>query len=50
MNNRRFIDAPLWLRCVRTITLKDGSKAQCGRIAKIGLFCTQHARMQEQGK
>lgn len=44
--SRRFIDAPMELRCYQTITLRDGSRAQCGRYAKHpdGL-CTQHHAM-----
>lgn len=41
----RFIDAPYDQRCAWTITLRDGSTAQCGRHKTKGQFCTQHARM-----
>lgn len=44
---RRFIDAPRELRCEWTITLRDGSKAQCGRYRRLGArnLCTQHRKM-----
>ena len=43
--SRRFIDAPYELRCGWTITLRDGSKAQCGRHHTNGRLCTQHEKM-----
>lgn len=43
MKRRRFIDAPQGERCKAGVTLRDGSKAQCGRRKKDGDFCTQHA-------
>ena len=43
--SRRFIDAPADVRCEWTVTLKDGSQAQCGRRRTIGSLCTQHAKM-----
>lgn len=43
---RRFIDAPTEQRCVWTITLRDGSEAQCGRRKTNGDLCTQHAKME----
>jgi len=50
MATRRFIDAPQDQRCKATITLKDKSKAQCGRYKKIGDYCRQHAgRLREGG-
>lgn len=45
---RRFIDAPSELRCEWEITLRDGSKAQCGRRKAVRNLCTQHANMQAQ--
>jgi hypothetical protein len=42
---RRFIDAPREFRCVWTITLRDGSKAQCGRRKAIGQLCMQHEKI-----
>lgn len=44
---RRFIDAPSELRCSWTVTLRDGSEAQCGRYRRLGdpQLCTQHAKM-----
>lgn len=47
MNKRRFIDAPTEERCEATVTLTDGSLAQCGRYRKRGNLCTQHAKMTE---
>lgn len=44
---RQFIDAPTDTRCTATITLKDKSTAQCGRGAKLGGLCKQHAKMAE---
>jgi hypothetical protein len=43
----RFRDAPQIARCTYDIRLRDGSGAQCGRYAKLGSFCTQHARIVE---
>lgn len=43
---RRFVDAPAATRCTATITLKDGSAAQCGRHQKVGTLCTQHSKME----
>ncbi len=45
MNKRRFVDAPQDMRCQWEITLRDGSKAQCGRARKVDQLCTQHAKM-----
>jgi hypothetical protein len=42
---RRFVDAKSSFRCEKTIVLRDGSKAQCGRARVVGLLCTQHAVM-----
>ena len=42
---RRFIDAPDDQRCKSTITLRDGSKAQCGRYGKVSDLCRQHHKM-----
>lgn len=42
---RRFIDAPTEQRCTATTTLRDGSKAQCGRYRKLGCLCRQHAKI-----
>lgn len=42
---RRFIDTPSGMRCQWEVTLKDGSKAQCGRARKVGQLCTQHLKM-----
>lgn len=47
---RKFIDAPLENRCQWDITLKDGSKAQCGRRHVDGRFCRQHAKMAAETK
>lgn len=41
---RRFVDA-ITNRCGWNVTLRDGSKAQCGRAATIADLCTQHAKM-----
>lgn len=43
----RFVDAPQDMRCQWDVTLRDGSKAQCGRRRKIGQLCTQHHKMHE---
>lgn len=43
---RKFFDAPADQRCEWTITLRDGSKAQCGRKKTTGQLCTQHAKME----
>ncbi len=40
---RVFVDAPDHLRCRATVTLKDGSTAQCGRQSKDKGFCHQHS-------
>jgi hypothetical protein len=45
MSRRRFIDATAEERCEWTVTLRDGSKAQCGRKHVNGQLCTQHAKM-----
>jgi len=42
---RMYLDPPAKLRCQATITLRDGSKAQCGRRRKVGGLCTQHDAM-----
>jgi hypothetical protein len=42
---RRFIDATAEERCEWTVTLQDGSKAQCGRRHTDGQLCTQHSKM-----
>ena len=42
---RRFVDATADQRCIWTVTLRDGSSAQCGRRKVEGDLCTQHARM-----
>lgn len=42
---RRFIDASAEERCEWTVTLRDGSTAQCGRRHTDGQLCTQHAKM-----
>jgi hypothetical protein len=44
MNTRTFIDAKQDERCKWDITLRDGSKAQCGRRAvfRPACLCTQH--------
>ena len=42
---RQFIDAPQGSRCTATVSLRDGTTAQCGRHAKVGTLCTQHAKM-----
>lgn len=42
---RRFSDAHEDARCQWTITLKDGSKAQCGRRHVDSTLCKQHAKM-----
>lgn len=47
MSKRAFIDAPSNVRCKWTITLKDGSKAQCGRRQKDGRLCAQHRRIRD---
>lgn len=47
-HKRVFVDAPLDQRCTATITLKDGSAAQCGRYRKIGTLCRQHDGMGQQ--
>ncbi len=39
---RTFTDAPIADRCTATITLSDGSTAQCGRRRYRGVFCWQH--------
>jgi hypothetical protein len=44
---RRFTDAPNDKRCMFDITLRDGSKAQCGRYRKLGCYCRQHAKIQK---
>ena len=44
---RKFHDAPYGERCMATVTLKDGSLAQCGRYRKLGILCLQHHRMGE---
>lgn len=41
----RFVDAFTDQRCQWDVTLRDGSKAQCGRAKKVGQLCTQHAKM-----
>ena len=41
----RFVDAPTELRCEWDVTLRDGSKAQCGRRKRFGLLCAQHKKM-----
>ena len=42
---RQFRDAPLNERCQATITLKDGSTAQCGRRRQSGKdYCWQHSQ------
>lgn len=46
--SRRFIDAPSEQRCSWTVTLRDGSKAQCGRRKTSGDLCTQHSKMAKQ--
>lgn len=33
-------------RCEWTVTLKDGSGAQCGRLKKVGRLCKQHSKME----
>lgn len=45
---RRFVDALNGDRCAWTITLKDGSDAQCGRRHTDGLLCSQHKKMADQ--
>lgn len=46
MKKRVFIDAKMECRCTWTITLKDGSQAQCGRRSKTDdRLCNQHAKM-----
>jgi len=45
---RRFIDAPLAVRCIQTITLRDGSQAQCGRRRTKGKHCAQHEKLNHQ--
>lgn len=42
---RRFFDAHYDERCMYTITLSDGSAAQCGRRKTVGELCTQHAKI-----
>lgn len=42
---RRFIDATAEERCEWTVTLRDGSTAQCGRRHTDGQLCTQHAKI-----
>lgn len=42
---RRFVDAPQDERCAATISLRDGSLAQCGRRKKVGGLCRQHATL-----
>ncbi|KAF1692693.1 hypothetical protein CSC64_06815 [Pseudoxanthomonas koreensis] len=44
-SSRRFIDAPTDMRCRWDVTLRDGSRAQCGRLRKHGDLCTQHQKM-----
>lgn len=44
---RRFIDATTDQRCEWTVTLRDGSKAQCGRRRKVRNMCTQHAKIEQ---
>lgn len=41
---RQFLDAPSAVRCRADVTLRDGSKAQCGRreMFKGGKLCWQH--------
>lgn len=54
----RYIDPPAWRRCRATITLRDKSKAQCGRAINraydqhgtLGGLCTQHAEILHRGK
>ena len=45
MARRIFKDAPTESRCIWTITMRDGSKAQCGRRKVQGDFCTQHKKI-----
>jgi hypothetical protein len=56
---RVFVDAPDWLRCRATVTLRDKTTAQCGRcysreyarnVAVNDHLCTQHAEMKLAGK
>jgi hypothetical protein len=43
----RFIDAPQAVRCTYDITLRDGSKARCGRRATNAAWglCAQHYKL-----
>ena len=45
MTRRVYIDPPASERCQWTRTLRDGSKAQCGRRHMDGKHCAQHAKM-----
>lgn len=48
MTSRRFIDTPAEQRCQHTITLRDGSKAQCGKRRRAGgTLCTQHSQTKQ---
>lgn len=42
---RRFVDTPSDERCRWTITLRDGSEAQCVRRKAIGDLCAQHSKI-----
>jgi hypothetical protein len=46
--HRRWRDPFGELRCQWDITLRDGSKAQCGRRKALGQLCTQHDKMHAQ--
>jgi len=43
MPKRPYIDPPTRDRCRATVTLTDGSTAQCGRRAGESGYCWQHA-------
>jgi len=43
---RKWTDAPNDQRCRYDITLRDGSKAQCGRRRVNGDYCKQHQNME----
>jgi len=43
MTKRTWTDAPNVERCLQDVTLRDGSKAQCGRRAQTdSSYCWQH--------
>jgi len=47
MPRRTFIDATAEDRCEWTITLRDGSEAQCGRRHVDGQLCRQHLKIRD---